>query len=206
MYEKIKMSVEELEQKGLEQKEQKEPQKSPFELFFSAVIRNNLDTVKQLVSEGVDPTQGENWALIEVCRLGYLDILKFLVSVGVDVNTRDGWALHWSSSYGHLDIVKYLVSVGADITVHDSMALSKASTHGHLHVAEYLLSVGANPNRLTPSMQIYFKMKRAYTKWRKLYLRRWVRRVLTPLYFSPNFSGGIQTKKALAKDLAILVQ
>lgn len=156
----------------------------------------NTDIVKYLVSIGADPFDRDNYASILASEYGHTDTLKYLVSLGADVVT-DNVTLRVACSKGYLDTVKYLVSVKADIFMYNNWAIESASKHGNLDIVEYLLSMGGDFYKLTPEHKEYFRMKRAYSKWRRIHFRKWIRRVLIPLYFSPGFPGANKAKKEL---------
>ena len=157
--------------------------------------------VKYLVKNRADVTAQDNDAVCLASKNGHLDVVKYLVSVGADVTAQDNDAVCLASENGHLDVVKYLVNVGADITDHINCPVRWASENGHLNIIEYLLSIGADINQILLEHKIFFRQKRAYSKWRRIYLRNWVRKVMIPLYYSPQNRGGIQAKK----DLQVVV-
>ena len=196
-------------------------------IFIVAVENNRLNMVKYLVSEGADVTADDNDAITYAGRYGYLEMtkylvengadvtaqdnatviwasyngclnmVKYLVENGADISDQDNWSVCMASENGQLETVKYLVKVGADVTARDNYAIRMASRNGHLKVVEFLVENGADVDELTPEHKLYFQMKRAYSKWRRVYLRNWIRKVLIPLYYSPQFQGGIQAKKDL---------
>lgn len=154
----------------------------------------HLEVVKYLVSIGGDGIVAKDSAITH----GHLEIVKYLVSIGINVIETD--RVQIASLYGCLDIVKYLVSLGADV-VNDSTSISWASRKGHIKVVEYLLSVGADFTKLSSKHQTYFRQKKAYTRWRKIRMRKWIRKVLIPWYYSPENPGGIKAKKEITNVL-----
>ena len=174
-------------------------------LIGIASENGRLDIVKYLVSQGADVRGHDDYAIIRASDNGHLDVVKYLVSQGSDYSNPI--VLMWASASGRLDIVKYITKqqiatqpdINPEIDFYDSLKL--ASQSGHLNVIEYLLDKGGDWNALIPEHLEYFKAKFAYKKWRKLHLRNWIRKVLIPLYYSPQFQGGIQAKLALEKSL-----
>ena len=135
--------------------------------------------------------------LISASRNGQLKMVKYLISAGADVTAQDNGAVRWASAYAQLETVKYLVENGADVTAKNNLAVRWAGVTGRLDMIEYLLKMGADINQLSSEHKLYFKQKCAYSKWRRVYLKGWIRKVLIPLYYSPHLRGGIQAKIAL---------
>ena len=157
----------------------------------------HLETVKNLIEIGADVTAQDNCAVRWVSGNGHLEMVEYLVENKADITAQDNEPIRWASENGHLEVVKYIVKVGADVTAQDNGAVIWASKNGHLKMVEYLLSEGADMDKLTPKHKEYIKQKRAYSKWRRIHLRNWIRKVLIPLYYSPQNRGGIQAKKDL---------
>jgi ankyrin repeat protein len=53
--------------------------------------------------------------LLKNIKNNNLDTVKYLVSQGVDITSEDDYAVRLAGYNGNLEIVKYLVSQGADI-------------------------------------------------------------------------------------------
>jgi ankyrin repeat protein len=88
--------------------------------LISAVLRNNIDLVKLLLSEGafVDPAccGSDRTPLILASYYGQLEIVKMLVNAGADVNylAEGEGALFCAASQGHIDIYEYLLPLVSD--------------------------------------------------------------------------------------------
>src|SRR3989338_7549375 len=82
--------------------------------------------------------------MYEACKNGDLNTIKYLVSHGVDIRYDDDYVVRLASKYGHLEVVKYLVEQGADIRAYDDDSVGMASKNGHLEVVKYLVSQGAD--------------------------------------------------------------
>ena len=98
----------------------------------------SVDTIKDLILEGVEFESYKNFMLYEAASRGVLDVVKYLVEHGADIHARDDYALRVASDYGHLDVVKYLVEQGADIHAQDDYAILYADTP---EIEEYLKSI-----------------------------------------------------------------
>jgi len=97
--------------------------------IFTACNSGNLIRVKELIEQGVDVNQiqdyNKNSPLIEACSFGetldmgnYLEIIKLLLSRGANINHKNNisWtALMYACDYGHIEIVKLLLDNEADI-------------------------------------------------------------------------------------------
>lgn len=165
-----------------------------------AVENGMLGMVKYLHSIGIDLRLDRS---IQYASLhGYLEMVQYLISLGANFAVDNNAPVRYAAEEGRLDVVKYLVKMGADITAWDHTAIKEASYYGHIETVEYLLSIGGDFEKLIPEHKEYFKMKRSYSKWRRVHLRKWIRRVLTPLYFSPKNRGGSLAKKDLEAILA----
>ena len=104
----------------------------------------DVETLEDLIREGVDFEPFKEYMLIETIRCGHLDIAKYLVEQGTNIHAWNDWALRTASDCGHFDIVKYLVEQGADIHAMDDQALSWASYNGYFEIVKYLVEQGAN--------------------------------------------------------------
>jgi hypothetical protein len=162
-------------------------------LLVFASEKGNFLSVKYLVSLGTDVNFDNSRAIYWACRFGYLETVKFLVSSGSNITAG---AFVTACGHGQLDVVKYLTSVTKKRSGY-KQGLSLASWNRETEVVKYLISIGVSTSNLAPTDKKYLKTYYAYRKWRKIYLRNWVRKVLAPLYYSPGFPGGIQAKKEL---------
>ena len=104
----------------------------------------NIETMEDLMQEGVIFEPYKNFMLYEAAKYGYLDIVKYLVEHGADIHDDDYRAVCRASEYGHLNVVKYLVEHGADIHADYDASLQWASQNGHLDIVKYLVEQGAD--------------------------------------------------------------
>ncbi|MEM8637861.1 MAG: ankyrin repeat domain-containing protein [Cyanobacteria bacterium P01_G01_bin.54] len=92
--------------------------------LIEATKANDLATVQQLLSQGVDPNTvvHTNTALIYAARDGHLAIAQRLIDHGADVNWIDGEGVTpiiLSAFKGHVELTRLLLAQDADITVRD---------------------------------------------------------------------------------------
>ena len=87
--------------------------------LWGAVVRGDVDTVRQALGTGVDPDVLEpNGAtpLIVGAMLGHTDLVRFLIDreAALDVQNNDGaTALHVAALFGHPESVELLLGAGA---------------------------------------------------------------------------------------------
>ncbi|KAG8000731.1 BRCA1-associated RING domain protein 1, partial [Nibea albiflora] len=88
-------------------------------LLHLAAIKGDVEAVKELLDQGVDPNLKDNagWTpLHEACNLGHLAVVEVLVSSGALLNTpgyENDSPLHDAVRNGHPAIVKVLLQHGA---------------------------------------------------------------------------------------------
>ncbi|MEO0705355.1 MAG: ankyrin repeat domain-containing protein [Cyanobacteria bacterium J06649_5] len=116
-----------------------------------AICRNDVDTVKALIAEGVS-VQLENWSetplLVFAARMGNPDITQALIKAGANVNRGyDRLPLHVAAEYGHFDVVHMLLCAGAYLEASEESgytALMCAAAAGQLLLVQALVDCGAN--------------------------------------------------------------
>jgi ankyrin repeat protein len=125
------------------------------EKLFTAVMTNDLESMKILLSRGADANYASSsgWTpLHQGSAGGHDESVELLISKGADVNSRTGtgWTpLHAASERGHKKIAEILISNNADIDSKENYGrtpLNVASRNGHKDVVELLISKGADIN------------------------------------------------------------
>jgi uncharacterized protein len=132
--------------------------------LLSAIIRNNRERVRRLVSAGVSPNAKNDCgisALTLAASGGGADIVRELIQAGADVNVVDdfdpGTPLLWAIDHFDPDdsvealygVVKLLAEAGADLNWQneaDETALILAAEKGLEQVVELLIAAGADVN------------------------------------------------------------
>lgn len=90
-------------------------------VLLEAAARNDIEEVRRLLKENVDPNQGDEdglTALHQSCIDDFEDLVKVLIEYGADVNARDteNWTpLHAAATCGHTNICRILLENGANI-------------------------------------------------------------------------------------------
>ena len=98
----------------------------------------SVDTIKDLIREGVNFESYKGNILCEAASKGYLDVVKFFIEQGVDIHSNNDCALRFASEFGHFDVVKYLVEQGANIHARKDYAIKYAGT---AKIKKYLKSL-----------------------------------------------------------------
>ena len=80
----------------------------------------------------------------EACWNGNLEVIKDLVENGADIHNFNDWPLTVAAYCGHLKVVKYLVEKGADIHSGDDRPLENAARNGHLEIVNYLRKIAGD--------------------------------------------------------------
>ncbi|KAI3386122.1 hypothetical protein SNEBB_011327 [Seison nebaliae] len=89
--------------------------------LLDATFRNDIEEVKRLLDEGVDPNVSNEdglTALHQTCIDNNVELLKCLLEKNADVNIRDhdGWTpLHAAATCGHKDVSLILIENNADV-------------------------------------------------------------------------------------------
>ncbi|XP_047495921.1 ankyrin repeat domain-containing protein 54-like [Penaeus chinensis] len=123
-----------------------------------AASLNNVETVEQLLREGVNPKvtdDKERSALHIAASKGYTDIAKLLLQHGADPNQRDGVGntpLHLAACTSHIPTVTLLLKAGTDVRQPDNQGYSP------LHLARSklkLLQRDSNSSSQEIKKQVY---------------------------------------------------
>lgn len=170
----------------------------PFYICESwSVLSRHHRMVKILVEQGANKDRMFRTSIYR----RYFEIAEYLLSVGANIHHNQGFEIRDVSRAGNLEVAKFLIKNGADVTIPENEGIIIANRYGHKVLVELFLKHGADLNVLPIQDQNYFRMKKMYSRWRLVYHIRWVRKVLIPLYFSPDRFGGFWTKKDLEKNL-----
>jgi ankyrin repeat protein len=110
--------------------------------FIDACKNGNIDSTKDLLSKGVDPSDNNNYAIRCSSYNGHLEVVKLLLTdPGVNPSARNNEAIRWASHNGHLEVVKLLLTdKRVDPSDRDNLAIRWASQKGHIEVVKLLLT------------------------------------------------------------------
>jgi len=118
--------------------------------IFEVVIRGDLESLKKLVSGGVDVEIKDMYGytpLIGASVDGHFKIMKYLIeecNANVEAKSNNEYTpLHSASANGHFEIVKYLIeecNTNVEVKNKDgNTPLIYASSYGHLEIVKYLI-------------------------------------------------------------------
>lgn len=113
------------------------------ESFIDACENNDVETVKRLIKEGVNPHQLEEAGLRKAVYKGAIDVVKYLLLIGCDKYECDSSSFMLAASQGHLEIVKLLYHGNKNVD-EQQRGLEEAAQHGHIDIVNYLIEIGAN--------------------------------------------------------------
>lgn len=128
---------------------------SPDAELFNAVVADDVDRVRYLVSHGahLDAHDGEgDLPLVNATRFGFVDVASFLVDRGAPVNQADRghWTpLMYAAWIDSPPLIELLVRHGAKIDAADDKGLTPiaiAAQNAKLRAAEALVAAGADVN------------------------------------------------------------
>jgi len=122
-----------------------------------AVRKNNLNQVKELISQGYDinlPDKNGDTALILAAYEGKTEILKLLLEAGADVTVLDpgmkATALHAAAYAGRTEAAKLLIEYKIDINkqgpYNGYTALHDAIWQNNIETAKVIIDAGADLN------------------------------------------------------------
>ena len=129
---------------------------SPDTPLIKAIWEGNVDTVRDLLAEGVDVNlldkNTQSTALSEAVAGGNLELVRTLLYAGADPNARNSFgrtALMSLDYDGTAELVQALVDGGAKVNLEDEdgdTALMAAATMSKVEVVQALLAAGAKVN------------------------------------------------------------
>ena len=106
--------------------------------FIKAAQNNQIDKLKNLLSQGADIHTDNDFVLRYSAGYGHLETVKLLFAQGANIHANDDEALRESAYYGHLEIVKFLLEHGANIHANDDEALKNSTLNKHYDVWQAL--------------------------------------------------------------------
>lgn len=124
--------------------------------LHTAIVVRDLDTLRQLLNQGVDPeveNEDGKKPLFHACELGYHEATRPLLEAGADVESihlrTHSTALHITVELDWLELTELLLQYGANpdtSNLHGTTALHIAIKNQHLRMIRLLLRYGANKN------------------------------------------------------------
>jgi len=115
--------------------------------------------------------------------LEYYEVIDYVLE-NKDITLEE--ALIFSCETGNPNLISFILNKGANVHYKNDYALHVLEQEENDTCIYLLLSHGANIDVLT---------QKYYRKWRILVFRNFLRKIITPLYYSPGFPGYIKGKK-----------
>ncbi|KAK3941300.1 hypothetical protein QBC46DRAFT_448750 [Diplogelasinospora grovesii] len=118
----------------------------------SAARNGNLDDVKFLLNQGVNPSIRDNISLTPLhwaAKCGHVECVRLLLDAKADVNaanSRDQTPLHLAAENGHVECVRLLLDAGADVSAAnywDETPLDIVMNRGNTAIEQILRAAGA---------------------------------------------------------------
>lgn len=104
--------------------------------FESALFWSAHNGKLDMIENGADIHENDDFILRECVEKGNLEITKYLVEHGADIHANNDFALRKSPENGNINMVQYLVEHGANIHSENDFALC-TSEREHLSKAIY---------------------------------------------------------------------
>ena len=112
-----------------------------FEELLKACKKNEIEKVRILLNNGVDPTEYDNMAL-EICSIyGHAELVKLLLQdPRVDPSQNENYSIQLASEYGQTEVVKILLK-DPRVNISDCYyhAIRWASRNDHVDTLKELL-------------------------------------------------------------------
>jgi len=162
------------------------------EPLIQAIVGYDGDSsiVRLLLENKASSTSNNNEPLITVCNIQNcnIDLIKLLVENNADVTSRNNKALRIASRIYDPYFFWYEEP-------------SEEELKKHPEILEYLIEKGADKNCMSNNAKVYMIENKYFRRWRKIIFRNFIRKVITPLYYSPGFAGGEKGKKILREEI-----
>src|SRR3972149_128435 len=103
----------------------------------------NLLEIKTFVARGIDPTAGDNTAIIQASVNGHLEVVRYLATLPrVDPAARRNEAIIAAIIHSHLPVVQYLVGLpGVDPGARNNAGIILTAAKKNWNMVRYLASL-----------------------------------------------------------------
>jgi ankyrin repeat protein len=112
--------------------------------LLNSCDRKNIELVRLMLDNGVDPHVSTDWPLRRACRVGSVAIVELLLQRGANIHAAGDAGLSVACEERNLEMIKLLLDNGADVHAKNEMALHTACRLGYTDVVTLLLQYGAN--------------------------------------------------------------
>jgi len=171
--------------------------------LIKSIEQGNLELTRFFLKE--NPNLEIFYSITLAAEFGHLEIIKLLLEFNADINEGDNSPFTQAVHYGHLDCIKYMINEGY-VNITDEKLMNKIFDDRHTCIKGLieLFERGLKPKVKSTSYTVWLYF-RFYRKWRKIVLKKFIRRVILPLYYSPGFSGNEKEKINFQTFLASIV-
>jgi len=134
--------------------------------------------------------------LSSVCFRGHIDMAKYLLEKKADISYRDNDPIRAAHKGKQFEMVKFLIENGAESKdVYSTFHGSFDGSYYPFHLVSFLLKIGVKLEDIIIFLKEDYLRGKYFRKWRKIVLKKFIRKVILPLYYSPGFPGGERNKK-----------
>jgi len=163
--------------------------------FSAACSGQKKKAAKFLLEIGANPTR---YGIVPIMNtINYNNILRFVLE-HIHVSFEENSPIKYAISQNKIEALKIMIEeYKGDITCYDHKVIREASENCNIETLYYLLSKGGDFNKLNSINKRRVLAYKYFRKWRKLYFKRFIRKVILPLYYSSGFNGGENEKKKL---------
>jgi len=135
-----------------------------------------------------------------------LKIIRFLVSSDLCSEDTKKDIIKCACRDGHLLVIKYLHSIGWDIINIENLTETcgfDPPSKRHRESLRYFILNGEKIGNMYSKWKKFFLKEKYYRKWRIIVLKRFICKVVLPLYYSPGFAGGEKEKTLTEKMFTV---
>jgi len=173
------------------------------DLAFTAACDGTKEWLaRYLLSIGAKVEPHGGTALYYAIHQDNISFARFLLENKANVTGNgDNDALGMAVAHNNIEAVELLIEYGADFTLFDNSVIKYYTTRSKVKMLNYLLSKGAEFDNFPKESKVKILQDKYYRKWRKIVLKNFIRKVVTPLYYSPGFLGGEKERENLEDKL-----
>jgi len=110
--------------------------------FNKSIKSNQSNDIKSIINLGLDPSYGENWAIIYVCNKGYIDILEILLGderINPSINNNQCLFLGIINGFTHI-VDRLIKDKRVNCSIDNNFALTTAIHHDKNDIVKLLIS------------------------------------------------------------------
>ena len=111
------------------------------ERFTYAIIFGDIELIRKLIVEGVDPSVYNDWAIKYAIKHRYVEVVELLLKDSrIDPSVSRNWIIRYVCENGYIRVVRLLLGDSrVDPSANDNYAIRSASYNEHIEIVELLL-------------------------------------------------------------------